>query len=160
MTKMTDPHDGLVSFQEALNAGEIKPRPCEKHKDLTLLLDDANGTSRLTYSLIGDDGSVKALAMYCPIDPINGVMCFGIGYAVAEQYRKQGLSYEIVEKSIDELVLGFGRHMPHLYIEAVIGVDNQASQKVAAKYLCNVPARIIDEVSGLPALQYVSYRKC
>lgn len=160
MPQMTNPHDGLLSFQDALAANVISPVACRHNKELSMLFDDAEGTPRMTYSFIDACGTVKALAMFVPVEPVGQVPCVGIGYAVAEQFRGQGLAYEIVEKSISEFKMSSKQRLPEFYLEAVIGVENVASQKVANKFISNSPDAITDEWSGLPALHYMCLVNC
>lgn len=49
MAQMTDPHNGLVSFQAALLGGHIQPRVCSKHQDLSFLYE---GSSQKTESMV------------------------------------------------------------------------------------------------------------
>ena len=42
MAQMTDPHNGLVSFQAALLGGHIQPRVCSKHQDLSFLYEGSS----------------------------------------------------------------------------------------------------------------------
>lgn len=160
MPQMTNPHDGLVSFQEAFAAGLIRPIGCLHHKDLSVLFDYADGTPRMTYAFIDSSGTVKALAMFVPVEPVGKVPCVAIGYAVAEQFRGQGLSYEIVEKSIDEFKQSYKQRQRQFYLEAVIGIENVASQKVSNRFISNFPDDITDEVSGAPALHYICLVNC
>ncbi|MEQ0583842.1 GNAT family N-acetyltransferase [Pantoea dispersa] len=151
---MTNPHDGLVSFQEALDKHLINPANCTLHTDMSILHDDAEGTPRLTYALI-ENGKVKATVVGVIVEPIEGIPCVALGYAVAEQYRGQGLAKDVLRKSINELKHGFKKHMDRLYIESIVGADNIASQKLSEQYISPNPSKIIDEHSGLPALHYV-----
>ncbi|MDT4814668.1 hypothetical protein FQZ97_476780 [compost metagenome] len=98
---------------------------------------------------------MKALAVYVLAEPLEGERCFGLGYAVAENCRNQGLAKEVVEKSIAELSLGFRKHFSKLYIETMVGQDNIASQKVSAQLISSTPKATTDAHSGQPALQYV-----
>ncbi|MGM7764849.1 MULTISPECIES: GNAT family N-acetyltransferase [Yersinia] len=154
MAEMTNPHDGLISFQQALQGGLISPKICTLHKDLSIFHDDAEGTPRLTYAFI-EDGVVKVTVVYVKVEPIDGAPCFGIGYAVAEPFRKQGLAKKVIEKTIDEIKIGFKNHIPKFYIEAIVGESNIPSQKIAASLISSSPTAITDRVSGLPAFQYV-----
>ena len=64
---------------------------------------------------------------------------------------------EIVMASLEKLRQGLTVHMrePGFYVAAVVGVDNHASRKVAARTLCNTPDAIDDSGSGLSALHYI-----
>lgn len=154
MSNMANPHEGLLSFQRAYKAGAISPRRCSIHDDLLVLMDDADGTTRLTYALIDSAKEVKATVVYLPADPHDGKHCFQVGYAVSAQLRNQGVASEALRKSIDEMRRGFIPHMGQFYIEAVIGAHNTASLKVAAKVFSSTPSKIVDEESGEPALQF------
>ena len=41
------------------------------------------------------------------------------------------------------------------YVEAIVGMHNTASQRVAAKVISDKPVATTDAASGLPALQYL-----
>lgn len=156
MSDMVDPNDSLISFQDALTKKLITLSSCVVHPEMKVLLDNAEGTPRITYALL-DGEKVKGIAIYVPVDPINGIPCFGLGYAVAEQYRKQGVATIIVQKSLDEMRNGFKKHIPKLYVEAIVGVDNHASNKVASKLISEKPSACNDTYSGKPAQQYLRF---
>lgn len=159
MPSLVDPHIGFVSYQEALLDGSISPTPCESHPELFVMRDEPepeSGVQRLTYAF--NSGKVsKAYAVYIQANPLDGKPCFGIGYATADPFRNQGLATEIVIASMRELKQGLSRHLrkPGFYVEAIVGIDNHASQKVAARTLSDSPHSITDDESGLPALHYV-----
>ncbi|RML67910.1 GNAT family N-acetyltransferase [Pseudomonas syringae] len=157
MAAIANPHIGFVSYQAALRDGIIKPLRCYSHPDLYMMQDHpATGVLRITYAF--HSGKVaKAYAVYIQADPIEGKPCFGVGYATAENYRNRGLATEILKASMEELRQGLSRHMPEpgFYVEAIVGVENQASQRVAARTLCDAPDAIEDSESGLPALHYI-----
>lgn len=79
------------------------------------------------------------------------------GYATAEQFRNHGFATEIVKASMEELHRGISQHLPEpgFYVEAIVGMENLASQKVAARTLTDMPKTIVDGISGLPALHYI-----
>lgn len=155
---MTDPHNGLLSFQQALDEGIIKPTRCNLHPDLAVLQDSADGVPRLTYALI-ENGLVKATVVGVMAEPIEGTPCFALGYAVAEQFRNKGLAKEVLQKVIEEISNGFKKHMKEVYIETIVGADNTASQKLSVRFISDSPKSITDVYSGLPAFQYVKLLK-
>jgi hypothetical protein len=152
---MTDPLDGLNSFQEALSSGQISLQRGTTDPDLYVYADTANGEPRLTYDrLIGRKISAFANATLAP--PYNGKPCLGIGYAVPPEYRNQGRATEVVQAALVEMQEGLKRSgIPKFYVEAVVAEGNLPSQRVAEKAISNSPIRGIDEVSGLPAMQYI-----
>lgn len=161
MAEMVDPYIGLQSYQRALLRKLIAPSPCEIHPEIVVLRDDAEGKSRLTYALIEED-VVKATVVYVQTEPIKGVLCFDVGYSVADGFRNQGIAARVLEKSIIEMTHGLGCYIKRFYIEAVIGTSNLASQKVATKVLSPESARreVIDSVSGQPAFVYIRLIEC
>ncbi|WP_351123587.1 hypothetical protein [Shewanella sp. T24-MNA-CIBAN-0130] len=71
------------------------------------------------------------------------------------EYRRQNLATEIVQKSIDEVKAEFQRKgISSFYVEAVVGIDNLASQKLANKLLSDKFEEITDDVSGENAYHY------
>ncbi|AHY45223.1 GNAT family N-acetyltransferase [Stutzerimonas decontaminans] len=162
MPAIADPHVGFVSFQEALRTGEIKLTACESHPELYVLHDTPEpGTQRLTYALV-TGATAKAYAVYVLAEPINGKPCFGVGYATGVEYRGQGLATQVVQASMIELQKGLAPKLlvPGFYVEAIVGADNIASQKVAGRALGDNPKKTKDKESGLPALQYVKLLGC
>ncbi|MBP2085312.1 MULTISPECIES: GNAT family N-acetyltransferase [Pseudomonas] len=162
MPVIVDPHVGFLSFQEALRAGAIRPASCASHPDLYVFHDTPQpGVQRLTYALIS--GSLaKAYAVYVMAEPLNGKTCFGVGYATDADYRGQGLATELVKVSMAELQKGLAPKLrsPGFYVEAIVGADNIASQKIAARTLSDTPKPTTDKESGHPALQYVKLLGC
>ncbi|MNE81585.1 hypothetical protein D3C80_1782480 [compost metagenome] len=120
------------------------------------MLDRPNGETRITYAMV-DFGRVRAFVTYVSADPVHGVPCFGVGYAVPEKFRRQGLAAKIIDKSIDEMKHGLARNgIQKFYIEAVVGESNIASRKVAEKVISATPDRTgLDEFSGEPAITYL-----
>jgi hypothetical protein len=151
---MVDPHDALVSYQQAFTEGMISPAPGSLHRDLVVLMDDATGMRRITYALV-EAGVVKATVFYFVMEPLHGVPCFHAGYAVAVPFRGQGLATSILAKSLEEMQHGFKRHMNKFYIEAVVGVDNEASKRIAKRAFPDPPAEIVDAYSGERALRFL-----
>lgn len=156
MPAMTDPSDALASFQQMLPLGVLRLEPGAIDPNVFVHGDTpAPGVRRLTYVRL-DGQAVTAMALLTSCDPIEGRPCFALGYAVPPVYRGQGRAKAIVIAALAELAEGFGRAgiLP-IYVEAIVGADNLASQGVAAASLSPDRRAVIDEVSGLPALQYL-----
>lgn len=155
MPALTDPTDTLVSFQKALLDGEIQLQPGALDKNIFVHTDRPAGTPRLTYVKL-DRRQVTALAVFVLVEPIDGVRCFQIGYAVPEAMRCQGRAKDIVNAAMSELWNGLSRNgFSSLCIEAIVGADNDASKSVAAATISSAPKAITDEASGSPAFHYV-----
>lgn len=152
---MTNPSDALQSFQEELLQGRIRPQPCLGDPNLFIYSDKPLGSPRVTYARL-KGATVTALVMFVFDDPIEGIPCFGIGYAVPEAYRNEGRAKEVVKAAIADLRDGLARGgRAVFYVEAIVGVDNRASQRVAEQVISDSPVAVTDKLSGLPALQYV-----
>jgi hypothetical protein len=152
---MTDPTDALTDFQRVFETEGIPLQPGAIDPTLFVHLDRPAGSLRLTYVRL-DRRTVTALAMFAQVSPLKGQPCFQLGVAVPEKYRAQGRAKEIVTAATAELRNGLGRNgVATFYIEAVVGMNNEPSKRVAAATISTEPASITDEFSGLPALHYV-----
>ncbi|HDS5078668.1 TPA: GNAT family N-acetyltransferase [Klebsiella aerogenes] len=156
MPEIVDPTDSLVSFQHALSNGLINPSSCIVHPKMKVLLDNADGTPRITYAFI-DGQTVKGVVIYIPVDSIEGKPCFGVAYAVADEYKMQGVGTKLLLSSIAEMQQGFKNSFPEFYIEAIVGVDNLASNKLASKILSATSNPGEDSHSGKPINQYLKH---
>lgn len=155
--QLTDPMDALESLEPAIRHGAVTMQPCEVHDDLQVLLDRPDGASlRITYAMISGAGIVKGIAIFTPVEPIDGVVTFGLGYAVAQQFRGEGLAAEIVTKAIEELRNGMARNgLREFYLEAIVGTNNAPSNAVARRVISDSPKDGTDAISGEPILAYV-----
>lgn len=150
---MTDPSNALRSFQEELWRGTIEVQPGALNPNIFFHFDHLTG--RFSYVTL-ENNTVTAFVTFAPWQRIEGMHCFNIGYAVPEAYRKQGRAKEVLRMAIAELQHGLGRgRISTFYVEAIIGADNKPSQRVAEQLLSAAPVEMTDEVSGLPALQYI-----
>lgn len=156
MSSIVNPADALPSFQIALDRGELYLQQCEKDKGLFVHPDQTPHGIRLTYARI-ENGIATALAIYFNDEPLDGLPCFQVGWAVPEAYRQKGRATATVRASLVELEHGFSARgiIPSFYVEAVVGADNIASQKVAAATLSDTPDAGTDKFSGEPVLHYV-----
>jgi hypothetical protein len=155
MAAMTDPSEAMKSFQHALAAGQISLQKGELDQSLYVHVDQPNGLARFTYVRLSGP-TVVAFVEFVIVDPVDGLPCFHIGYAVPEAYRGQGKAKSVVGAGIAELKNGLSRAHPGatFYVEAVVGTDNKASKRVAESTISTMPDAITDNVSGLPALHY------
>ncbi|TJV41888.1 MAG: GNAT family N-acetyltransferase [Mesorhizobium sp.] len=153
---MTDPAIGMHSFQEALDDNVLDLTPGMVDQTVFVHLDYPDGVEpRWTYVRL-ETGKVTAFVNILVVEPVEGIPCFGIGYAVPEQFRNQGRAKELVGAAIEEMREGFGKAgMPEFFVEAIIDQDNLASQHVASATLSPDPVSVVDQLSGKPAFQYV-----
>ncbi len=152
---MVNPDDALQSFQNELLHGGIQPQPCLGDPNLFIYTDRPLGEPRITYARLKGK-TVTAFVMFAFDDPIEGIPCFGIGYAVPEAYRNEGRAKEVVKAAIADLRDGLARSgRTVFYVEAIVGTNNRASQRVAEQVISDAPVAVTDKLSGLPAFQYV-----
>lgn len=152
---MTDPMTSFRSFQSAFVEGLISPQECRLGQNLYMLQDDANGSLRMTYAKILNRKVIAAVS-FVLVEPLNGTPCFACGYSVDPEHRNQGVGTALMEESIAEITRGFGQHVDgQFYIEAVVGVENLPSNKIARKILEDVENQVVDQVSGEDAFRYV-----
>lgn len=154
---MVDPHDGYVSFQEALLAGTINVVETSSGSGVFAHFDEpAKGVSRLTYVRLGEDRcTVTAFVAAVLNGRVGQHICVALGYAVPERFRNEGRASELVSFVIRDSAKQAGR-LGHkkIYVEAVIDVENAASIRVAEKTFAVEPEKIIDRASKKPAYRY------
>ncbi len=151
--EMVNPMDGLKELQKAMD-NDFELTPCALYSDLSMVADNPDNKPRFTY-VKTDSGQITAYGVYVFADPIDGVMCLNIGYAVPPKYQHEGLGSEIIKKSIDELKNGIRRQgINEFYIEALVAVNNHVSQKLAKKFISTEFKKVTDSHSGQPAYHY------
>ena len=153
---MTDPTDSLVSFQQALLAGEIRLQPGELDSNIFVYMDRPKpDVTRITYVRL-EGRTVKAFVNVVPAGFIEGLPVFQLGVAVPAKYRNKGYAKSTLAAAIAEMENGFSRaNIPSFYVEGVVGIDNEPSKRASAATISPTPTSITDEVSGLPALHYI-----
>jgi GNAT superfamily N-acetyltransferase len=93
-------------------------------------------------------------------EPIEGVLCVSIGFAVAESHRRQGLATRIIPHALEAFRVGLTRSgMTGLYIEAIVSTSNDASNKLARRFISKTFCPGVDSISGEPVFQYVALLK-
>ncbi len=149
---MIDPHDALPSLQEAFAAKQLVVQRCTFDRGMWLHQDNVNGKVRFTY--IRTEGpTVVSFATFVHGQPLDGSPCFDAGWATLTSHRGRGLATQTVKAALVELTAGFGPY-GRFWVEAVVGTDNPASQKVAERGMEVEGEPITDSVSGLPAMLY------
>lgn len=115
-------------------------------------MDIHNGKNRFTY--IRNEGRVAvAFAVLVQGQHFEGAPCLDAGWATLTSHRGKGLATQTVRAALVELTAGLGPH-GQFWVEAVVGLDNPASQKVAERGMVVVGEPVTDSVSGLPGLLY------
>jgi hypothetical protein len=156
MASMTDPTDSLLSFQEALLAGEVRLQRGELDHDVFVYRDNPKpDVTRLTYVRL-DGRTVKAFVNVVNAGFIDGLPVFQMGVAVPAKYRNKGYAKSTLAAAIAEMENGFRRaNIFSFYVEGVVGIENEPSKRASAAAISSTPVAITDDVSGLPALQYL-----
>jgi hypothetical protein len=150
---LTDPSDALTSFQQALLNGEVQLQRGELDTDIFVHLDRPAGSPRFTYARV-DRKTVTAPVILVCVDPIDGVPCFQIGYAVPPTHRNKGRAKDAPRSP--SFGMGCqGTRCPRSTSKRSSAATNEASQRIAAATLSDAPTEVTDSVSGLPALHYV-----
>lgn len=154
---MTDPSDGMKSFQKELRRGGIAIQVARTDPNLFVHRDEPKGPPEIRFTYVRIKGTtVTAMVIFAAQPPENGKPYFAVGYAVPKKFQKQGRAKEILVAAIADMQAGLARNgMPEFYIEAIVGADNMASRKIAEQIISNEPAAITEKLSGLPAFKYV-----
>jgi hypothetical protein len=150
---MADPIIALLKFQDTINAGgPVDPEVL--NEGYAILPDEINGGIRNSFAKIVD-GEVQAMSIFGLVDPIDGLHCFNVGYAVKESCRGRGLAVEAVNKGIKELSKSFvNAGVRRFYIDALIDAKNIHSLNVAKRLFSNLGVPAIDESTGTPSFYF------
>lgn len=155
MALMPDLTSTTKSFEQALEIGAITVQKGALDSKLFLHLDKPNGEPRLTYVRL-DGKTVTALVMFIQCEPVEGERCYNVGWAVPEKFQGQGRAAEAFKAAVNELRHGLARHgASTFYVEAVVDVDNKASQRVAEKVVSPAVKTATDSYAGVPVIQYL-----
>lgn len=152
---LPDVSSALKSFQQALAANAILVQRGDLDREMLVHMDRPNGETRLTYARVSGH-TVVVLIQFIPCDPYESEPCFNVGWAVAEAYQGQGRAREAVVAALKEMRNGFARAgMKAFWVEAIVGEDNVASQRLAEKVLSAPIKKSADSFSGDPIVQYL-----
>jgi predicted acetyltransferase len=156
MPTIINPMDAFKTFEPALRRGELAIQRGTIHPEMIVHLDHPVGEMRLTYAKMRGE-SVAAIAMIASAESLNGIAVFQIGYAVPQHLRKQGLAKLVAQAAIEEFTAGMKRNgVQSFYLEAIVGVKNIASHKVAEHVIGGNTKKVSDSHSGEAALQYIT----
>ena len=153
MEQMANPMTALLEIQEALNS-KVQFDVLELDGGYKTWFNELSKGKKYTFAKI-INSEIQALAIFGLVNPVNGIECWSLGYAVSENYRRRGLAVEAVKKGIEELRKIFSRtSLKSFYIEGVIDIENNPSIKLAEKIFSSAGRKIIDEESGRRALLF------
>ncbi len=155
--QMSDPHAGMISFEECLKKGILELHPVHPHNDLYSHLDVPEpGVNRLTYVRLDADRKTVLAFLSCLMNgEVDGMPCVAVGYAVPERFRNKGAAKQMLKDVIKDQAFQAGKNnFPAVYIEAVVDVTNTPSQKVAETVLGAEREDITEVHSGRPAFRY------
>jgi RimJ/RimL family protein N-acetyltransferase len=154
---MTDPSDGMKSFQKELRRGGIASQVTKTDPNLFVHLDAPNGPSEIRFTYVRLKGkTVTAMVIFAAQPPEDGKPYFAVGYAVPKRFQKQGRAKDILVAALADMQAGLFRNgFPEFYIEAIVGADNVASRKIAEQVISDEPEAITEGLSGLPGFKYV-----
>lgn len=150
---LPDIESALHSFQSALDDGRIEVSPGELEPDVRVLVDVADGSPRFTFVKL-DGARVTAMVQFMAAEPYEGQPCFGVSWAVPVELRGQGRAGAMLLAAVREFRHQVSSRLPVFWIEAVVGVENLASQRVAQKVISAESSRSIDDEAGVPIFQY------
>jgi hypothetical protein len=150
----------LKSFQHALDKKEIALTKCAVDSELFLHVDKPNGEMRFTYvRLTGKRVSAMTQVVRCA--PYEGEPCFNVAWAVPMEFRGVGRAVEVFKAALDEMSHGFHKAgMSAFWVEAIVGIDNKTSQRVAAKAITSDAVETTDDFAGVPVYQYLRRVEC
>ncbi|MTH66026.1 hypothetical protein [Paracoccus shanxieyensis] len=146
----------LAGFDEALRSGRIKTARMQGNEKIQIHQDMPDGrTPRLTYARTKGSG-VTAVTVITTAEPIDGMRCFHLGYAVREDQRGKGLAKDLASAAVTDFVANIVRNgMREFCIEAIVDRDNPVSGSVARAVLGVDPIEKNDTSDGTPIWQFV-----
>lgn len=152
---MANPMDAIIATQQALDSGaEFSPDSLDAGY---YMVHDNPGIGLERYCFVKVvDKEIQVMSIFGLEDPINGIKCYNVSYAVKENHRGRGLAVESVIHGLEKLTLEMKRNnLKRFCVEAIIDKNNVHSLQVAKK-LFPAPGRpIIDDESGTPAIHFL-----
>jgi hypothetical protein len=154
MSSMNDPMSTLVKFQRAIEMGFLTLLPGELHPDISMTVDQPNGTYRYTYAKL-DGQTVQSIVFFVAVRSIEGFGRLQVSVATAEGLRGRGLATETLAKGIDELRHALAKQGPDTFwLDAVVPNANEPAVRLAQKLIADTSMRFKDPDTGEPAGLY------
>ncbi|HWO30652.1 MAG TPA: hypothetical protein VNO32_17800 [Candidatus Acidoferrum sp.] len=155
--RMTDPSDGMKSFQKELRRGGVAIQVTKTDPNLFVHLDAPNGPPEIRFTYVRlKEKTVTSMVIFAAQPPEHGKPYFAVGYAVPKRFQKQGRAKDILIAALADMQAGLFRNgFPEFYIEAIVSADNVASRKIAEQVISDEPEAITEGLSGLPAFKFV-----
>jgi RimJ/RimL family protein N-acetyltransferase len=154
MKTMPDMAAALRSFQSEYRRGGLRLQAGILDQNLWLCKDNPTGqNARMTYVKLSGK-TVTALVAFTWVEPIDGIPCAQIGYAVPEKLRKQGRAKEAVNAALADLQHGLRERAGILafFVEAIVAADNEPSLRVAEQTI-SVSSTAVE--AQVPALRFL-----
>lgn len=153
MSLMADPIIILKSLQQALNDG-MPLEQSEIEADYKFFYDEPNGGRRFSFAKI-INREAQSLAIFGLENPLNGLICYNVGYAVNERHRGHGLALEAVNFGLERLKTTLkSEGVSQFYLEAIIDKNNLHSINITNKLFLSPGVPTIDGESGTPSLHF------
>lgn len=155
MSSMANPMDAIIATQQALDSGaEFNPNDLDAGY---YMVHDKPGIALERYCFVKVvDKEIQVMSIFGLEDPINGITCYNVSYAVKESHRGRGLAIEAVTHGLEKLTLEMKRNnLKRFCIEAFIDRNNVPSLQVAKKLFPDPGRSIIDDESGTPAIHFL-----
>lgn len=144
----------LNKTQAALDTGAVLDMSQIDH-DFCIIVDDETSSGKRQTVVKIFENEIQALAIFGEEDPLNGIVCFSVGYAVKESYRRRGLAVEVVNKDVARLTENLrGSEVKRFYLEAMVDRTNLPSIKFAEKFFSVSGRSSEDSQSGTPSLHF------
>lgn len=144
----------LADFNKAMSAGMVKTVPLVGNKNIRIHQDHPEGgTPRMTYAWM--DGKVAAgIAVLVVAEPVGGILCIQLGYAVDEAHRGKGIGKQLVPAAVEDFQNGITKAgVKRFYLESTVDQSNLASLAVSKLVLGMEPEASDDK--GIPVWHFL-----
>lgn len=156
---LVDMVNTMQLFENAVRQG-LALHKCPGRSNLVVTHDRPNEHDRFTYARVNQltspsDLELLGIAVFaCTADEF-GKVTFSVGYAVKEQYRRNGIGSALLQESIEELAAGVRKQgYKGIVVDIAADIDNIASQRLANKVLSVPGVLAIDDQTGKPIIVF------